>query len=121
MKKIHIYEVLELFGLDKEDLPEATPAPVPVMEKRLDEFKEKLKKAYRKKAHEYHPDKGGDEEKFRLLNNLYHDLIKNLRITPVRRPQPVVRVVRVYSSGTSTSTTTGWTTSYWDNSTTGGG
>ena len=35
---------------------------------------EELKKSYHKLCREYHPDKGGDEEKFKNLNNLYHNL-----------------------------------------------
>jgi DnaJ family protein A protein 2 len=33
-----------------------------------------IKKAYRKKALEHHPDKGGDEEKFKEINKVYHVL-----------------------------------------------
>ncbi len=35
---------------------------------------EELKKSYHKLCKEYHPDKGGNEETFKSLNNLYHDL-----------------------------------------------
>lgn len=33
-----------------------------------------IKKAYRKKAHEHHPDKGGDAEKFKEINEAYQIL-----------------------------------------------
>lgn len=33
-----------------------------------------IKNSFRKKAHEYHPDKGGDEEKFKELNEAYQIL-----------------------------------------------
>ncbi len=33
-----------------------------------------IKSAFRKKAHQYHPDKGGDEEKFKELNEAYQVL-----------------------------------------------
>lgn len=36
--------------------------------------KDDLKKAFRKKAHQYHPDKGGDEAKFKEVNEAYHVL-----------------------------------------------
>lgn len=37
---------------------------------------EEIKKAFRKKAHEYHPDKGGDEKKFNEINEAYQVLGK---------------------------------------------
>ncbi len=37
---------------------------------------EEIKKAFRKKAHEYHPDKGGDEKKFTEINEAYQILGK---------------------------------------------
>lgn len=35
---------------------------------------EEIKRAFRKKAHEYHPDKGGDAEKFKELNEAHQTL-----------------------------------------------
>ena len=39
-----------------------------------DASQDEIKKAYRKKAHEHHPDKGGDEEKFKKINRAYQTL-----------------------------------------------
>ena len=35
---------------------------------------EEIKRAFRKKAHEHHPDKGGDAEKFKKINEAYQVL-----------------------------------------------
>ncbi len=39
-----------------------------------DATQDEIKKAYRKKAHKHHPDKGGDEEKFKKINEAYQIL-----------------------------------------------
>lgn len=39
-----------------------------------DASQQEIKKAYRKLAHKYHPDKGGDEEKFKKINEAYQVL-----------------------------------------------
>jgi DnaJ-class molecular chaperone len=35
---------------------------------------EEIKKAFHKLAHKYHPDKGGDEKKFKEINEAYQVL-----------------------------------------------
>lgn len=44
--------------------------------------KENIKKAYRKLAHKYHPDKGGDEAKMKELNEAYAILSKPAKLQP---------------------------------------
>jgi len=43
--------------------------------------KEEIKKAYFKLAGIYHPDKGGDSEKFKLLNEAYQNVYNNIENT----------------------------------------
>jgi len=38
--------------------------------------KEEIRRAFRKKAMEVHPDKGGDADEFQKLNQAYHNLIE---------------------------------------------
>ncbi len=42
---------------------------------------EEIKKAYRKLAHQHHPDKGGDEGKFKEINEAYQTLSNNEKRT----------------------------------------
>lgn len=41
--------------------------------------KKDIKKAYRRSAMKFHPDRGGSEEKFKKVNNAFNDVIKNSR------------------------------------------
>lgn len=42
---------------------------------------EELKKKYKKLAFEHHPDRGGDEEIMKIINNEYDDLFEELKNT----------------------------------------
>ena len=53
-----------------------------ILEIEIDANKKKIKKAYRKLAHKYHPDKGGDEAKMKELNKAYAILTKPASIQP---------------------------------------
>jgi len=44
-----------------------------------DATSEQIKKAYKKLANKYHPDKGGDEEMFKRINQAYETLIDPLK------------------------------------------
>lgn len=52
-----------------------------------DASKEEIKKAFRKLAHIHHPDKGGDEKKFKEINNAYTELMKGNTYTPFTQSQ----------------------------------
>ena len=48
---------------------------------------EEIKKAFRKLAHIHHPDKGGNEEKFKEINEAYQYLQKNPGIPEKRQDE----------------------------------
>ena len=71
--------------------------------------KEEAKKAFKKLAHQHHPDKGGDIEKFKEISQAYTVLMgkspQRPQPPPVRRQEHVVVYVH-YSGGFGTGTTT---------------
>jgi len=74
---------------------------------RLENLKKSVRKEYRRKAKELHPDINGSHEKMVELNTAMQ-LIGMMHVEPPR-PQPVVIVYRQsypsYSNGTSTAST----------------
>jgi len=65
--------------------------------------REAAEAAYKRQAFQAHPDRsGGSDERMKALNGA-RDALKSL---VVQRPQPVMTVVRIYSTWTTTSTTT---------------
>lgn len=124
---INLAKLCQLFEINIKELPDMKPGPMPVMEKKLEELKVIFKKAYRKLAVKYHPDKGASEkeiEHFKLITSVYKDFQK-LEVTPMPRPRPIRRtvIIRTASFGgttTSSSTTGGGYGGTWYWSTSGG-
>ena len=50
-----------------------------------------LKKAYRKLALEHHPDKGGDVEKFKKVQNAYEKVLGVIQKAQMKAVNPVVK------------------------------
>ncbi len=67
-KRVGLKEAARVFGVEKQKL------------KNMD--RKALTRLYRRLAHEYHPDKGGDEEKFIELNRVYEGLMNRLFSSP---------------------------------------
>ncbi len=63
-KRVGLKEAASVFGVEKEKLKNMNL--------------KSLTRLYRRLAHEYHPDKGGAEEKFIELNRVYEGLVKRL-------------------------------------------
>ena len=79
---------------------------------------EEIKKAYRKLALMHHPDRGGDQERMKLINAAYDILSKRKDEYDMRLRQagrPAVVIVRTYYGGGTVATDTtatgtwGWT------------
>lgn len=67
--------------------------PHQILGVKADASEEDIRKAYRKKAHKLHPDKGGDPKKFRELNEAYEALTgrqKKLGMDPQHEVMMVV-------------------------------
>lgn len=73
--------------------------------------KEEIKKAYRKLAFMYHPDKGGDKDKFIKIQNAYDELMSfdptrpsTIKREPVRRSTVAQSIGYTYNSVSGTIT-----------------
>lgn len=78
-----------------------------ILELKIGASKKEIKKAYRKLAHQYHPDKGGDEAKMKEINNAYAILIN-----PPKIQQPIVQQQWYYYRHTTYGTAGTATTAF---------
>lgn len=113
-KNYTLTEVLQIFELSDKNIPELKKqGTFEEMEQILKEFKKIFKSAYRKMALKYHPDHGGSDHDFRVINKLYNNIMntKVIMNPPPRIFKTFTVHVRTWSNGSTTS-------SSWDNSTT---
>ena len=75
----------------------------------INEFHKEIKIAYRKIVKKYHPDHGGNENDFKVIQRIYEALMK-IDIKPISRPKYVFMNFSSnnYTDSTTTSTTTSW-------------
>ena len=108
MTKITPEYIQQLFEMDER--LDISNGPVPVLQKRLDDWRANVKKAYRIQAKKHHPDMGGDPARFRHIQEVW-EMIQKLEVVVRRQPQPQFNI-RFYfddSVGSTTSTTGSWT------------
>jgi hypothetical protein len=106
-KKLSLDEALSYFDLTPEEMPDLLPErSFEKMNKKLKQFKYRIKKAYRKVVFKYHPDHGGDEEQMKILNELYNIFMKQLKIVSIPPQSTIIMYYsNKYYSGTSTTYT----------------
>ena len=111
-KQISFAEALSHFDLVPGDMPDLSLQNMGVDEanKRVTEFKLRLKKAYRQVVFKHHPDHGGDAEKMKMINSLFTSFMQLKVIVRPVSPPPTVFYYHRYNSYTTTSssTTTGY-------------
>jgi len=113
-KRISLAEALSYFDLVPGDMPDLSLQNMGVDEanKRVTEFKLRLKKAYRQVVFKHHPDHGGDAEKMKMINSLFTSFMQlKVIVRPVSPPPVFVYTYHNVYSGTTTtssSTTTGY-------------
>jgi len=74
----------------------------------LGRLRRKVKKIYKSKALTEHPDKGGDEESWKVLTNAYNMIQKIEYKIPRRKMRMVGLVIEVDSGKATVSAATGW-------------
>ena len=82
--------------------------------KAVEELQKVLKKQKRIIAKKYHPDIGGDEEKFKKISDILDQLLEIKAQKAIPRPQSftvVIRTANYESTYTNTASTMWWTSS----------
>jgi hypothetical protein len=107
-----LVQALRALGLFEAFLQEVHHTDPGLRPARLQEFKERAEKVYRKLALELHPDRGGDTERMALVNAAM-DLLRatEIRLAPAPRPIPQGVQVRVVVVGGGFPGFGGWTNS----------
>lgn len=108
-KQLSLAEALSYFDLVPGDMPDLSLQNMGIDEanKRVKEFKLRLKKAYRQVVFKYHPDHGGDMEKMKIINSIYTSFMQlKVIVRPVSPPPVFVYTYHNAYSGATTSSST---------------
>jgi len=114
-KSYTLNEILDIFEINKNTFPDIRKprSSIEELEQIVKEVKTIFKAAYRKAALKYHPDHGGNQHDFKIINNLYHFIIKSIKIRRITREPPTAIFVRTYSTSTDTTTSTTYSNFYY--------
>lgn len=99
-----IFDLLEIPDELRNIAPNITLAQAHIQMERL---RAEAKQNYRRLSMGHHPDKGGDTEEMKQLNEAYEEL-KKIKITPRRKPMVsiVIGVQVQHTTGTSSYSST---------------
>lgn len=102
-------DVLSTLGIVPSEIEDIVTKHQPNWEAANDAFQAMVKSKRKEMAKKIHPDKGGDAEMMKTVNQYADLLIRNIRLGP--RPQPRPQFVRIvvtnFNSSTSTTYGTG--------------
>lgn len=106
--QFNINDLLFLLELPMDSLDKfQTVKSIPAAQKTLNAFKKVIKQQRKNLSKKYHPDRGGNEERMKEINNIC-DWILGSEIMAIRRPQPIYQTFYSYGgSSTTTSNSTG--------------
>jgi hypothetical protein len=89
------FRILGIRGEIDRIAAECTVDDVAEIDRRVDEFKKAAESAYRRLAHEHHPDHGGDSERMKELNAAIGIVRKfSMKHAPVRRSRRMARDIQ---------------------------
>lgn len=95
-------EFFDLFDISMDELPDFTPGPIEIIEKKFARLKRLVKRRYRRKVKECHPDRGGDPAEFRKIQEAFEWFDKTVKIKATPRIPPTRTVVVRFGAGATT-------------------
>lgn len=105
-----LQDVLDVLRIEPEDIESVIHSNQPNWDAVNEAFLRMVKDKRKRLAQEIHPDKSGDAEKMKMVNQYADLLIGNVCLGPQPQPRPQYIRVVVTNFHNTTSTTHGWVT-----------